>query len=388
MRETVVVFSHLPWNFPCDYVKQTCLELAKRAKVILFNPQVPFSFWKFLLNRKAREKYYSFLGREKTLRIYKFFPLGILPLQRFKIIEKTNIIFGLLFFKIFYLFHFGLQKPILWTFSSELKDLIPKKRKILIYDRVDQIASLDPEDNKRMKEQDHSLLEIADYIFVNSPYAFRYVKKYNQASFLVPCGCAVNLFSGHKIIKPREIKKNKRPIIGLIGSLDHRLDFEIIYPLAQKRKDWDFVFIGTPLSNDLAQFKLINLKSWLNKLKKLHNIYFLGKKPKEKIPNFIANFDVCLIPYKTSLEFVKGCNPMKLYEYLAMSKPVVSTPIEAVKQCSPTVKIANDASGFEKAIEKFLRTQDNKDEIEKRKMIASENSWEEKAQKMWEIISA
>jgi len=77
---------------------------------------------------------------------------------------------------------------------------------------------------------------------------------------------------------------------------------------------------------------------------------------------------------------------MKLYEYLAMGKPVVSTPIQAVKQYSPVVKIAGNAVGFEKAIEKFLKEGYNKKKEGKRKKIALENSWEEKVKKMWQQL--
>jgi len=402
MKEVVVIFSHLPWDFPVDYVQQTARQLTKRAQVVVFNPRIPFSFWKFLFNRKAKEEYFRYLKKGEDEGILRFFPLGILPFQRVKLIEKINVYFGLLLFKFYYLFHFGRIKPIVWTFSSELVDLIPEKRKILVYDRVDQIASLDPGENRWMKQQDKRLLKLADYVFVNSPYALRFVKKYNQNSFLVSCGCAVDLFQQRKLKPPQELKEVKKPIIGLVGSLDFRLDFQILYPLIKKRKDWRFVFIGTQLSHDPAQFKATDLFLWLEKLQKLPNAYFLGKKPKGRLPHFLFVFDVCLIPYDVSLEFVQGCNPMKLYEYLALGKPVVSTPIEAVKVFSPIVKIANTASGFEEAIEEFLKEGDNlkelyeanevpkydKKEQKKRKKIAQENSWEKKVERMWGVVSS
>ncbi|GAG07285.1 unnamed protein product, partial [marine sediment metagenome] len=136
-----------------------------------------------------------------------------------------------------------------------------------------------------------------------------------------------------------------------------------------------------------AQFKATDLFLWLERLQKLPNTYFLGRKPKERLPHFLFLFNVCLIPYDVSLEFVQGCNPMKLYEYLALGKPVVSTPIEAVKVFSPIVKIANNVVGFEKAIREFLKKEYNKKEEKKRKKIAQENSWEKKVERMWQAVS-
>lgn len=385
--EIVVILSHLSWDFPCDHIRQTSLELAKKARVIIFSSLDFPTLRNLLFDRNKRKEWLSSFGEKRII----YFPsLAILPFRRFKVIEKLNIWLNLTLFRLFYFFKFGLKKPIFWAFSyqlAELKDYFGWG-KLLVYDRVDQITSLDPKDNKKMKRADQELLGVADYVFTNSPYALKYIKRYNKQSFLVPCGCAVELFLKKKTKLPKEIRKIKKPILGFVGSVDHRLDYRLLFSLAKKRKNWSFVFIGDAFTDDLAQFKIVNLSHWLGKLKKLPNVYFLGKKPKEKMPDFISSFDVCLIPYKTTLEFVKGCNPMKLYEYLAMGKPVVSIPIEAVKQYSSTVKIANDARNFEKATEKLSEEGYDEKEEEKRKKIAKENSWKEKVKKMWEVISS
>jgi hypothetical protein len=379
-KEVVVVLSHLPWDFPCDYVKQTSLELTKRAKVILLSPLDFPTFRQVIFERKK-------ISFSQKGGIVIFPTIGMIPFQRLDVIKKLNIRLNLFLFRLFYLLKFGQQRPIFWAFSYRLAEI--KNwfgwAKILVYDRVDQVASLDLKEDKVMKQKDQQLLRVADYVFTNSPYALKYIKQDNKKSFLVPCGSATDLFLERKTKQSREMKKIKRPILGLIGSIDHRLDFKILYPLAKKRKDWSFAFIGSAFSQETAQFQITGLDQWLNKLKKLPNIFFLGQKPKEKLADFIASFDACLIPYDISQEFVKGCNPMKLYEFLGMGKPVVSTPIAAVKQYSPTVQIASSAAGFEKAIEKLLKEGRDKGREEKRKKIALENSWEEKVKKMWQI---
>jgi len=157
--------------------------------------------------------------------------------------------------------------------------------------------------------------------------------------------------------------------------------------LAKKREDWSFVFVGSSFSQELHQFMAADLTYHLQRLRRFSNVYFLGRKPKEKLADFITAFDVCLIPYDVSQEFVLGSNPMKLYEYLAVGNPVVSTPIEAVKCYSPIVKIASNAHDFEKAIEASLSEgYNNKKEKEERKNIAVKNSWEEKVNEMWEQV--
>ncbi len=385
-KEVVVVFPHLPWDFPCDFIKQTTLELAKKTTVIVYN-SLDFLSLKNLIFDKSRRKEWASLFKEKGL-IY-FPSLAIIPLQRFSWIRSLNISINRLFFRLFYLLKFGFKKPIFWFFcypSEELKGYFGWE-KILVYDRVDQISSLDIRDNQKIERRDKEFLKIADIVFTNSPYALKYIKNYNESSFLVPCGCDLSLFSIRKSKIISAMRKISRPILGFVGGIDHRLNFQILYSLIKKRKDWSFVFIGDAFINDSSQFKITCLSYWLERIKGLNNVHFLGRKPKDKIPNFIAGLDVCLIPYDISQEFVKGCNPMKLYEYLVMGKAVVSTPIEAIRKYSPIIKIANNAVGFEREIEKFLKESHNKRKEEKRKKIALRNSWEKKIEKMWEKVS-
>ena len=379
-REIIVVLPHTPWNFPCDYIKRTSSQLAKRGRVIILN----------LLNYPTLRNLVCGLPKRGLVSSKKicFFPsFGLLPFQRIKLINRLNTFLVILFFRIFYFAKFGREKAIFWTFSPQLAKWINffRWRKTLVYDRIDQPASVDPERDKRLKLEDKKLLQIADYVFVNSPYTLRYVQRYNKNSFLVPCGCATGLFLEKKGGVPGEIEKIKKPIIGFVGNLDHRLNFKLLYPLIEKNKNWSFVFVGKIHAWDPKAARKVKLEKNLQKLKKLPNVYFLGQKPKEEMPDLISGFDVCLIPYDISQEFVLGSNPMKLYEYLAMGKAVVSTPIEAVKIYQPVVKIGKNAEEFEKAIAESLKHNNNK-EREKRRKIALENSWEEKVKKMWEIV--
>ncbi len=385
-KEAVVVLSNLPWDFPCDYIKQTSLELAKKAKVIVFSPThtptIRQKLARFLKGVRKEKK------EDNGVLIYE--SIGLVPFQRFKIIRRVNLALNSSFFYVYYLFKYGFRKPILWTFSWYLAEVLPFFRwgKFLVYDRVDQAGSVDPVQDRKIKALDRQYLSSVDFVFVNSPYALNFVKNYNQNSFLVPCGCAIELFLNNKVSIPDDLIRIKKPVIGLVGSIDHRIDFSIIYPLVKKNPNWSLVFIGTPFTKDSAQHKKAKLDEWLGKLKVLPNVYFLGQKAKNEIPGYIKGFDVCLIPYDIDQEFVKGCNPMKLYEYLAMGKPVVSTPIAAVAQYSPTVGIASTSPGFEKQISRFLKEKKNIQEIEKRKKIALDNSWAKKVAIMWRTVVA
>ncbi len=381
-KEVIVILSHLPWDFPTDFIRNTAIELNKKARVVIFSPINLPTIRQLILEKNGN-------WQPGEVNINYFPSLGVIPFQRIELIKNINLYLNFFLFRLYYLLKFGRQRPIFWIFNFSLEQILPLLDwgKLIVYDRVDHTGSIDKKDDRIRREQDVHLLEKADFVFTNSPYALNYVKRYNKKSFLVPCGCLIKLFDQKNIQPSKELQKIKKPLIGLVGSLDHRLDYKLLYKLIKKRQDWSFVFVGGPFSNEISQFKIAGLAGRLSELKKLSNVHFLKQQKKEKLPSFVAGFDVCLIPYDISQESVRGCNPMKLYEYLSLGKPVVSTPIEAIKVYEPKVRIASDAKEFEKEIEKNLHYIDNQEEILKRQKIARENSWERKIGEMGEMTT-
>ncbi len=55
-----------------------------------------------------------------------------------------------------------------------------------------------------------------------------------------------------------------------------------------------------------------------------------GKKPYQEIPGFIAASDICLLPALPAEETMQDIVPIKLYEYMAMRKPVIATRLPGV----------------------------------------------------------
>lgn len=64
---------------------------------------------------------------------------------------------------------------------------------------------------------------------------------------------------------------------------------------------------------------------------KIENIILTGKQPYERIPEFIAAADVCILPAYPDEEIMQDIVPIKIYEYMAMEKPVISTNLPGIK---------------------------------------------------------
>ena len=88
--------------------------------------------------------------------------------------------------------------------------------------------------------------------------------------------------------------------------------------IAGRRPDWHFVLVG-PVQPNLD----------VSPIEALPNVTLTGMAEVSELPGYVRAFDVCMIPYLID-DFVRGIYPLKLHEYLAAGKPVVTTPIPAV----------------------------------------------------------
>ena len=108
----------------------------------------------------------------------------------------------------------------------------------------------------------------------------------------------------------------------------------------------------------------------------LPNVHFLGGKPTEGLGAYPQHFDICIMPYRLD-DYTKYIYPLKLHEYLASGKPVVSAPIPAVEDFRHVVSIASDQREWSDAIELALSDAENTpDRNAERQRVASEHDWE------------
>ncbi len=59
-------------------------------------------------------------------------------------------------------------------------------------------------------------------------------------------------------------------------------------------------------------------------------VILTGKKPYQEIPSLIAAADICLLPAYTAESIMQDIVPIKMYEYMAVGKPVISTKLPGV----------------------------------------------------------
>lgn len=201
----------------------------------------------------------------------------------------------------------------------------------------------------------------------------------NQKSYLIPNATNINSVLpvtnqfGMKTIQ--KIRKLTWPIIGYAGWLvPARLDDALVKYIAKFRPEWNIVFVGPKVENDPLK---------LNK-DQYENIQILSPVSCDLLKECIEEFDVCIIPNRIN-QHTKGNDPIKIYDYLAVGKPVVSTRTAGVERVAEYIDIADTPEDFLAKIEDNLKGI-QKCSSDKRKEIGMSCSWDEKSIEFKTII--
>ncbi len=216
---------------------------------------------------------------------------------------------------------------------------------------------------------EEKLLRRADLVFSTAPALREHAAAYNPRSFLVPNGVDVERFCTNAP-QPADLASIPRPRLGFIGNIAEWVNVDLMVALARAHPDWHIVIVGPwqrPGSPPSAP-----------------NLHWLGTRPYTEVPNYLASFDACLIPFAEN-DLTRAVDPLKLYEYLAAGCPVIATPLpSASPDLLPLVYWAQDLAGFEAAITQALDEPDS-NATERREAI-KRHSWEQRMSVIANII--
>lgn len=200
---------------------------------------------------------------------------------------------------------------------------------------------------------------------------------------ILPSAVRIEKFLGAQGLDcPADLEEIPHPRIGYVGSITAALDFDLVLAVAQARPDWQFVFIG-PVesggSNDRLSDPVWDAK-W-QAVRALPNAHYRPQKPAAEVPSYMAHMDVNALWYRTTGEgwWLMG-SPIKLYENLAVGKPVVGTRLTAVCEFSEVVELADTADEWLVAIAGFLDRGLQSGAHEQRISVARQNSWERRTE--------
>lgn len=263
------------------------------------------------------------------------------------------------------------QDIILWVYTPHGGDFVGRFAETLtVYECVDEFSAAQGlVRGPAIAALERELLEKVDLVIVTHPELFRSKSTIASRVELVPNGADLDHFARASLPTTKvadAISNLPRPVIGFHGWIQYWVDFDLISYAAKAHPEWSFVFIG-PIE-PLAR---------VDKVRNMRNIHFLGKQPYSKLPNYLAGFDVCVNPFVLG-KLADSVSPIKLYEYLASGKPVVSVDMSAAQQFVDVIPLTRTQEEFLVAIENVLAERDNGKFAERaaaRQAAAADSSW-------------
>lgn len=209
-----------------------------------------------------------------------------------------------------------------------------------------------------------------DVSLVTSRNLMEYAKEHARQIYLLPNAVDFDLFSVSDSGPGSE-----QDAIGYIGHIDHRLDYALLDEVITSMPEYTFLFVG-PISSKLFYDYQFDKKP---------NVATTGKKSIQELPEFIKRMKCTIIPFLRN-ELTKYIYPLKLNEYLASGKPVVSTDFSPdLEDFKNYISLADAAPAFTDAIRKEIDS-NSRERCEARKNKAKDNTWTHRVWELWQMI--
>lgn len=229
------------------------------------------------------------------------------------------------------------------------------------------------------KQFSHILKSSSLVTAVSSFLVERLQEHYNIIPEWLPNGTDVENFEYKASYNqpPEDLKELNRPIIGFVGALTSWIDFELLWKTAEHLKKGTLVLVGPILESEVPNDILIKLRDH-------QQVIFLGAKPYELIPHYLHQFDVLILP-RNYMPHSLASDPLKIYEYMATGKPIVSTALPSVMRFKEFIFVAEKHQDFLNMLD-ISQKEWSKEKADKMKEIVQDLSWTRRSQKILELF--
>ncbi len=321
--KTLIVFSHLRWDFVYQRPQHLLSRLARHYRVLFFEEPVRGNLTPFL-ERFSPCHNLEVLRPHTTIDAPGFHDAQLPELQ--PLLSE-------------YLRDFRIDDYIVWFYTPMALPLLSElEPRAVIYDCMDELAAF-KNAPRQMLQRESALLKRADLVLTGGPSLYEAKRDLHANVHCLPSAVDAKHYSPHseRAADPeadRLMADIPRPRLGFFGVIDERFDIELLQSLADADPRWQIVLAGPVVKIDRAA------------LPRGANIHFLGHQPYERLPHLVHAWDACLLPFalNASTRFI---SPTKTLEYMAAEKPIISTPVHDVaKLYRDAVAIAPSHAAF------------------------------------------
>ena len=181
--------------------------------------------------------------------------------------------------------------------------------------------------------------------------------------------------SQHFVRPPELVPADGKKIIGYTGNIETRIDYQLLKAIIEYHRDKFIVLVG-PVTT--PEHKSIGLFDY-------PNVIMTGSKKIEELPNYLQYFDCAIIPFK-KITLTRSIYPLKINEYLAAGRAVVSTDFsEDIQSFGDVIYMGSDHSSFVSLIDRAIE-ENSPERIKARTVVANTNTWTARVEKFWDIL--
>jgi glycosyltransferase involved in cell wall biosynthesis len=366
----LIVFSHLRWEFVFQRPQHLLSRLARHFHVVIVEEPMHTSGAAYL------ERTTPCKGVE-VLRAHT--PVDAVGFHDDQLSALQPMIAG-------YLADNLIDDYLVWFYTPMalplLGDLEPRA---IVYDCMDELSAF-KNAPRQMRQRETALLKSADLVVTGGPRLYEAKRQANANVLCLPSAVDAVHYSAQRATADAAAMERAEalqggiasPRLGFFGVIDERIDLDLVAQVADADPAWQIVMVGPVVKIDPAT------------LPQRPNIHWLGQQPYTLLPQLVAGWDVCLMPFaiNESTEFI---SPTKTLEYMAAGKPIVSTPIHDVKAMfGDMVAIAASAAGFIDDCRVALRESDAQRAEREARMQSRvrEHSWDAAAETIRRSLEA
>lgn len=243
---------------------------------------------------------------------------------------------------------------------------------IVVYYAGDDFSALAGVDHDEVSQEESQLVKNADLVLAAS--AKIAAKFPAHKTHVINHGVDKSLFS-QQCSKPVNFPDGKFTV-GYYGSITEWLDYDLIAYLAQQRRDINFVFIGHASCERCES------------IFKLANVYHFADMPHQQLIEYASNWQASLMPFQLN-EQILACDPLKLREYLAIGKPILSSTFPALTPFDDVVFHGKDKIEILSRLDSII----NLDPQQQQVLMANSRahiqqaSWEQRAEQVKALIA-
>lgn len=351
----LVVYSHLRWDFVYQRPQHVLSRMARERRVLFVEEPMPTG--------ESPRIEVSF----PAANVLRCVPRGAYRGEPFGA-EQLDVLAGALARVVE---GSGCARHVAWLYTPMAVPLAERLAPVaVVYDCMDELAGFHGAP-AAMRAREEELFDVADVVFTGGPSLYRAKRERHPNVHCFPSSV-----DGAHFARGRVRSSALGTRLGFYGVLDERLDRDLVAALAAARPQWQLELVGPVVKIARAS------------LPTAPNLRYPGPRRYEELPDVIAGWDVCLMPFAMN-EATRFISPTKVLEYMAAERPIVSTPIADVAEpYGDVVRIAATPEAFVAACDAALGESrlERAERSARMRAIVAERSWDNTVAAMAALI--